>query len=319
MNITGAGDYGTLAALVSQSATIRSQLTTAQQQVATGLRDTSYAGLGAGARVSLDLRPQIAHEEAYQRNIGAASGRLDTVQTALKAITDIAANVYAQLGTLNGINQSDPASVAALARGGLEQVASLLNSKIGNVYVFAGEDTGTPPIAYMSAAALVPALLAGSTGAPFSATLGTTVPTAEVAEGQRVPVGIIANRNTSVTSVAPTTGSYMRDILTSLARLTTITNGATLHPDVAAARTPLTNAISSIAQEAGALGNAQNQLQTSRDRSALRVIALNTQLSDAEDVDVAATLTKVTSLQTALQASYQIIASTKNLSLANFL
>lgn len=319
MNITTTGDYGTLATLLNQSASVRNQLALVQQQAATGLRDTRYAGLGAGARVSLDLRPQVAHQEGYQRNIDAAAGRVGLTQTALKSIADIASDLFAQLGTLNGINPTDPASVAALARNGLEQVANLLNTKVGNVYVFAGEDTATPPVPDTRATTLVPALLGGTTGAPFSSTIGTAAPTVEVGEGERVSIGLIANRNTSVASVAPTTGSYMRDILTSLARLTTITNGPALQSDVAAARTPLTNAITSIALEAGALGNAQNQLQTRRAQSAQTVIALNTQLSNAEDVDLADTLTRVNSLQAALQASYQIIAGFKNLSLANYL
>lgn len=319
MNISTSSDYGTLQTLLNQSSSVRNQLAFAQQQAATGLRDTSYSGLGTGPRVSLDLRPQLAHEQAWQNNIDAAAGRLGTAQSSLKSITDIASSLFAQLGNLNGINPSDPASVAALARNGLEQVANLLNTKVGNVYVFAGDDTGNPPIPNPTAASLIPALLAGPTGAPFSTTIGTTPTTVEVGEGERIPVGLIANRNTAVVSVAPTTGSYLRDILTSLARLSTITNGPTLQADVAAARTPLTNAIGSIALEAGVLGNAQNLLQSRHEQSVQTVITLNTQLSNAEDVDLAATLTRVASLQTGLQASYQIIAKFKDLSLANYL
>lgn len=317
--VGGASDYGTLQTLLNQSAAVRSELSVAQQQVATGLRDTSYAGLGDTARISLDLRPQVGHEQKYQSNIDAAAGRIGSAQTALTAITAVASDLFAQLGILNGINPSDPPSVAARALAGLEQVANLLNTKVGNVYVFAGDDTGNPPIPNPTAAALVPALLGGTTGAPFSTTIGTTSATVEVGEGERIPIGLIANRNTHVVSTAPTTGSYLRDILTSLARLSTVTNGPTLQADVAAARTPLTNGISSIALEAGALGNAQNLLQSRRDQSVATVISLNSQLSNAEDVDLAATLTRVASLQTALQASYQIIGKFKDLSLANYL
>ncbi len=318
-SVGSASDYGTLQTLLNQSASVRDQLAAAQQQAATGLRGTSYAGLGDTARISLDLRPQVAHEQKFQANIDAASGRIASAQTSLTAITAVASDLFAQLGTLNGINPSDPPSVAARARAGLEQVANLLNTKVGNVYIFAGDDTGNPPIPDPSAAALIPALLGGTTGAPFSSTIGTTATTVEVGEGERIPIGLIANTNTHVVSVAPTTGSYMRDILTSLAKLSTITAGSTLQADVAAARTPLTNGISSIALEAGALGNAQNLLQSRHDQSAATVVTLNSQLSDAEDVDLAATLTRVTSLQTALQASYQIIAKFKDLSLANYL
>ncbi len=319
MNIPPAGDYGTLQTLLNQSSSVRNQLSAAQQQVATGLRDTTYSGLGFGARVSLDLRPQVAHEQAYQSNIDAAAGRLATAQSALRSIGSIASDLFAQLGNLNGINPTDAASVASRARNGLEQVANLLNAKVGNVYVFAGNDTANPPIPDTSAGSLVPALLGGTTGAPFSTTIGTAPTTVEVGEGERIPVSVIANRNTYVTSVAPTTGSYLRDILTSLARLSSITDGPTLKADAAAARTPLTNGITSIALEEGELGNAQNLLQSRRDQSVQTVITLNTQLSNAEDVDLAATLTRVSSLQTSLQASYQIIAKFKDLSLANYL
>jgi flagellin-like hook-associated protein FlgL len=42
-------------------------------------------------------------------------------------------------------------------------------------------------------------------------------------------------------------------------------------------------------------------------------------LSSVEDVDVAAALTKAAGLQTQLQASYQIIAGSRQLTLASFL
>lgn len=47
--------------------------------------------------------------------------------------------------------------------------------------------------------------------------------------------------------------------------------------------------------------------------------ALTAQVSGAEDVDLAATLTKVSALQTQLQASYKLMSEVKGMSLAQYL
>lgn len=320
MMSTVPGDYGQLMQLLGHSAGIRRQLTQANEQAATGRIAETYAGLGAGARVSLDLRPQIAHQEAWQGNIASASGRLGVTQDALKSIGQIASDLQARTNALNGLNPSEAESVAALAQQGLERVAQLLNTKVGDVYVFAGQDTGTPPVPDTSLAALTAALLGSDTAAaPFSSTLGTEPPTIEVGEGERVAVGLIANRNTLAVSPTPTTGSYMRDILRGLATLTTVANGPGLAATAADTRTRLGGALRTLGLEAGALGNMQAGLTARQAQSEATVLALRAQVSGSEDVDLAAALTRVSALQTQLQASYQIIAGARDLTLSRYL
>ena len=168
---------------------------------------------------------------------------------------------------------------------------------------------------------LANALLANPpTTAPFSATIGTAVPEVEVGEGQRVQVGLLANANTLAVSQAPTTGSYMRDIMTSLATLSQLTpttpNVSTV---TATVRAQLNSAITAMSTETGALGDVQQSLTARQTALQDTNTALTQQVSNVEDVDVAATITKANQLQTQLQASYQIIAGTTNLSLANYL
>ena len=318
--ITSPGDYGPLLRLLSHSADVRRQLTQASGQAATGRIAETYAGLGAGARVSLDLRPQLAHQQVWQGNIAGVSGRLEVTQDALKSIGQIASDLYARTNTLNGLNPSDTQNVAVLARQGLERVAQLLNTKVGDVYVFAGQDTATPPVPDTSPAVLTAALLASDTAtSPFSATLGALPPTIEVGEGERVAVGLIANRNTLAVSPAPTTGSYIRDIMRGLATLTTITSGPGLAATAADTRTRLSGALITLGMEAGGLGNVQAGLAARQVQSEATVLALRTQVSGAEDVDLAAALTRVSALQTQLQASYQILAGVRDLTLSRYL
>ena len=315
--ITG---YGLLQALSQDSAAIQGGLSVATQQAATGKVSPTYAGLGAAARVSLDLRPQIAHQQAWAANIDSATARLGVTQSALSAIGTIAANFYAKLPGLNGLTPGAADGVASQARGALEQVAQLLNSKAGDAYVFAGQDSANPPVPDTTAATLVPALLSATPGtAPFSATLGTEVPTVEAGEGQRQPVGVLANANTLAVSAPPTTGSYMRDVLRSLAALTTAQDGPGLQPLVADTRSRLESAIAASSQEAGALGTVQAGLAARKTGLGEVQAALTAQVSGVEDVDLAATAVRVQALQTGLQASYQLIAGAKGLNLAQYL
>ncbi len=311
--------YGLLGTLSQDSSAIQSQLSVATQQAATGKVSDTYAGLGAAARVSLDLRPQIAHQTAWSANIDAVSARLSVTQSALTAINKVAADFFAKIPGLNGLTPGAGAAVAAQARTALEQVAGLLNSKVGDTYVFAGQDTANPPVPNPSAAALIPALLTGTPPAPFSATIGTAVPTVEVGEGQQVQVGVLANANTLSVSAAPTSGSYMRDIMTALATLATTTDGPGLPAVAASVGSQLNSAITASSAEAGSLGNRQAELATRKSQLTATQAALTAQVSGAEDVDLAATVTRVTALQTQLQASYHLLAAQKGMSLAQYL
>lgn len=308
-----------LAHLTDNSALVRQQLAAALEQQSTGKVSDTYAGLGSAVRTSVDLRPSLQHSEVWQRNVDTATSRLDVTQTVLKRIGTIAADFYAQTNNINDVNGVGVASLAANAKVALEQVSQLLNTRDGNTYVFAGQNPDTPPLPSTDAATVGAAVLASDTAtAPFAA-LGTAVPQVEVGEGQTVSVGLLANRNTLAVSDAPTTGSFMRDLLRGLATLSTLTSSTATLAVGADTRARLGSVVKALATETGVLGSVQADLVARKDTLAATQTALARQVSNVEDVDLAATLTRVSSLQTQLQASYQVIAGVKSLSLANFI
>ena len=313
-------DYTFLSRLVSNTTTLRDQIDQTQEQISTGYVSDQFSGLGSQARTSLSLTPAIAHQTAWSHNIDAAQGRLDVTQTALTSLSSIASTFFAQINTYN---PSDPASTQILAQSAsqaLQQAGDLLNSQSGDVYVFAGQDTDHPPLPNTDPAALAAGLTFPATGsAPFSGSIGTAVPTIEVGSGQTVKVGLLADQNTLTTSTGTTTGSYTRDILTALAKLAGLSTSSSPSTDVTTARGLLTSGISALASETGSLGNIQSDLTQRQTHLSSVTLALKTQLSSAQDVDAAAAITKASTLQTQLQASYQIIANARSLSLANYL
>jgi flagellar hook-associated protein 3 FlgL len=350
-------DYGMLTSIIADNAAIKTRLDQLTTQISSGMVGNTYAGLGANAAVSLNLSPQIATLQTWQNNINAASGTMQVAQTAMTQLQQIAANFLSQTSNLEGFNASQVDSVAASAQQALVQVAELLNSQDGNTFVFSGIDGGNPPVPdpdsiltsgfYTQISAQVAQL--GTQGAavttanvtavassnnpgtsPFSAYLSqpaTTLqaPAIQVGQGQSATVGLLASANSpSVASTgAATTGSYMRDLMMALATIGSMTSSQTGDSDfttlVQSVNATLTGAIGAMGEDAGVLGNIQTDLTASQTTMAATATVLTTQVGNVQDVDVAQAMTDLTLVQTQLQASYQIIASTSGLSLAKFL
>lgn len=345
-------NWGVLGRLIGDAGQARARLDRLTEQASSGRVADTYAGLGAaGARTSLDLRPQLGHVAAAQAGIDAASGRMDVSQTALKAIAAVADQFRAKAASLSGTNAGSVALVAADARSALQQVAGLLNTRNGDAYVFAGTDSANPPVPgdilasgmVSGIAAAVSGLANGDAAAviaatrsaaasdapgvtPFSAALlsgAAARPTIE-AEGAPVPVGLLANANAAAVSAGPsTTGSAVRDLLRGLATLAGLgdaqAGAAGFDALVRDANATLADASGALATDAGVLGDTQNRLADTRARLGDTATALTKQVSGVEDADMASTLSELSAVQTRLQASYKLIAGEKAMSLADYL
>ena len=352
------GGYGLLQTLVADSANVSQRLGQLTQQASTGFLSNTYSGLGAGASTSLNLNPEIANLQTWQNNISAATGPMGVTQATMTQLQQIAANFYADMPNLNGINPSEVDSVATSAQDALKEVAGLLDTQDGGTYVFGGADSANPPVPdpsgilasgfYTQIATAVgslggagaPATAAATLGiassnaagtSPFSAymsqpasTLQAQIPTVQTGEGQGTPIGLLASANTAIASTgSSTTGSYMRDLMRSLATLgslsSTQVNDAGFAGLVADTTSSLQGAISAMAGDTGVLGNRQAALTATQTNLADTQTALTTQVGTAQDANMAQTLSDITQTQTQLEASYQVIAGVSGLSLAKLL
>lgn len=355
--IAGAsGGYGVLTRLIADSAGVRRRFNALTQQAGSGLISSTYAGLGGGGAASLSLRPRITALKTWRDNINAAAGKAQVTQVAMTRVQGIAADLVARLTGLNGINLSTVDTMAANARAALTEMGHLLNSQYAGAHVFAGEDTANPPVpspeqltrsgfftqiaaavgtlstAGAAAAAAATLAAAGSNAAgtsPFSDFLsrpaGTFAPPAvATGEGRSETVGLLASANTSVPSTGgSTTGSYMRDLMRALATVGSLNSGQMNDPGFAAlvadTRDSVSGAVSAMAADAGVLGEKQSTLKAEQTRLEDMTTVLSARVSEAEDVDMAATLSELSLTQTRLQASYQLISAANGLSLMKFL
>ncbi len=350
------GNYSTLAEiLISSSANSRAQLTTLEEQSASGYVAQTYGGLGAASNTVFSLSPQISQIAAYQSNINSATTNMSATQTALTQIASIAQTFYADLPNINNTSSNEITSIAANAQQALSQIGSLLDSTNGGEYIFSGQDSANPPVANPNAitssgmfsqistavgnlgtlggagvmSAALTAAASNATGTTiFSNYLsqpGQTSPTSvQVGDHQWVQSGVLANSNTLTTSTgANTTGSYMRDIIASLSVLGSLNasqaNDGGLSDLVSGLHSTLSGAIGAIGTEQGVLGDSQTNLQTLGTNYTTLSTTLGTQVSNVQDVNMAAVSTQLQSVQTQLTASYQLIANIKSLSLTAYI
>lgn len=347
---------GLLGVLIARGTIVRQKLDQTNAQAGSGRVAETFSGLGGSAALTLDLRPRLTSIDAWRGNIDAAATRMQVARTALTGIEGAASDLRARLSSLNGINPVSVDAIAAEARQALVRVGDLLNSQAAGAYVFAGEDSGNPPVpnadailssgfytqiqtevaalstngATVTAAATLAIAASNAPGtSPFSAYLSQpaaslSVPVTEIGPGQRVRVGLPASANGAVVSVgSSTTGSHMRDLMRALATVGSLSSTQANDPElpglVADLRDSLTGAIDALNTDVGALGDIEAGLGKTRTRLGETEVALTAQISGIEDVDMAATLSRLSRLESQLQVSYRLISGSNNLSLVKFL
>lgn len=351
-SIYGPTTFGMMTQVVGNTASIKQQLDTLTEQSSSGLVSTTYAGLGNHAPLSLDLNAEIAQNGTWQSNIQAASASLNVAQSALSQIGTIASGISSQLLDLNGGNVE---VVAAQARDALTQIAGLLDTQSGDSYVFAGQDSANPPVPdpsaitssnfYTAISTAVAGLSSNGAAAteaqtlaiasagpggvsPFSATLTASNQRSQVQVGtdQTVTFGILADQN--ATAVSPgtgstSTGSYIRDIMRSLATIGSLSSAQSSDPNFATlvqnTSSSLQSAVQTLNSDSGIMGDTQSNLTAMQSTLSDTSTAMSTQVNNLQSVDMASVASQLSEVQTQLQASYKIISELSSLSLVNFL
>jgi flagellin-like hook-associated protein FlgL len=270
--------YAFTSRLIDRGLSVKARMDELTTQVATGRIGDGYGDLKGGARLSVDIRAELARRETFSRQIDLAGARLETMQTTMARIGALAQDVAAKALTMVTTGSNSVDAVAEQARMALREVASLMNTQGGGAYLFAGTDAANAPMPnadtiltsgfFLQIEAEVATLAVGNgatvlantltTAAsnaagttPFSTFLSNPMPAGGLDEprlsipaddGTRVTYGLRANANGAAVSpgTPPTTGSFVRDVLRGLAVLASFTNTSTgIKPDFAQVTTEI--------------------------------------------------------------------------------
>jgi flagellar hook-associated protein 3 FlgL len=333
---------------------MNTQLNTLTAEASSGLKVNPAGSMGNDAALLYNLQMQADQQNTLQTTATNAGSQLGAAQDAL---TSIASAVQSIASASLGINASTQgATVATQATSTMSQILDLLNTQYDGNALFAGDATSSPPMQSINAAGGPLAAVNAVLNAAVTANGGQPLTSANVQSLLTGPNGlssIFNNTNSnpalnynSAFYAAPDDGkptqvligqnqtlSYsvkgnqpaFTGLMQGLSMLTLLGAPSTQLDDTAKSAI-LTQAGSLISQaqnelttQQGQLGSVQAQLQQVATAQQTAASNTNQQISTLEGADQTAVATQLSTLQTQLQASYQVTADLSQLTLSHYL
>jgi flagellin-like hook-associated protein FlgL len=125
----------------------RTRLDDLQRQLATGQKSTTYSGLGVDRGLAVSLNAQLQAIGGFDEAIKQISTRLSIVQTTLGRMSDVGRDL--KTATSTAPFDPDTAGQTTLqktASSDLGELLGLLNTQVGDQYVFSGRDSDKPAV-----------------------------------------------------------------------------------------------------------------------------------------------------------------------------
>jgi len=287
-------------------------LNTTQEQIASGVNATTYAGFGNQAQVLTATLAANARNGAYTTATNLASTQVSIQDTQLTSLSSLAAQL--QQAVSESVANNNASNLMTQAQNIFEQAQNILNTKDANGdYIYSGGKTDTPPVTVNSLSALQ--ALPSVAGAFANGNLQKSV---EVADGTNVTYGVTAS------NVATGLMQALKDIadfdagatgnLNAASSLTSAQNSF-LTGEISAANTVNANLNSATA----ANGYVANQLTDALAQQSQMDALYKGFASSIQDTNMAQAATQLSLKQTQLQAALQVTAGLNHLSLLNYL
>jgi flagellar hook-associated protein 3 FlgL len=127
---------------------LNNQLTNLSTQLATGEKSTTYAGMGINEGFAVAARQQLSNISAFGNTITNVGTTIDAENTALQSLTSIATAVQGDASTTpQTLNSTGQTIGQTNAQSELVSMVGILNTQVGNSFIFSGSATNTPSVA----------------------------------------------------------------------------------------------------------------------------------------------------------------------------
>jgi len=213
------GVSGRTSFLGSSILNIKSQLDALTEQLASGKKSTTYAGLGVDSGTATGLRAQISAIAGYANTGTLLDTRINVANLSLQGISDAGSQVKgAAAGATLTLDSNGQTAGQATAMASFTQVIALLNTEVGGRYMFSGRATDSP------ATVSADVILNGS---------GTQAGLKQIIDERAQADGTTGLGRTVITSSSPTSVTIGEDVAGSpfglkLSAITTTSAGATV-------------------------------------------------------------------------------------------
>lgn len=145
--MTISGVTSNIAPLIQSALDITKQLDTLQQQLSTGQKADTYAGLGSQSGIAVGLNAQLAAISSFDDTIAGVGTNISLQQSVLQQIASTGSAVQAATVqpkfVIDGTGQT---TAQKTAQDQLSLILSLLNTQGGNGYLFSGSALNQPSV-----------------------------------------------------------------------------------------------------------------------------------------------------------------------------
>lgn len=141
------GISGQTSPAIQQLVDMRSQFDNLQQQLSTGQKSQTFAGLGIDRGVTVTVNAQLSAIDGYDNTIDNVTNSINLMNLSISRMTDITTAIKSSIAQANTTNSPDAVSAAQqTAQSSLDELLGLLNTQDGSTYLFSGKATNTPAV-----------------------------------------------------------------------------------------------------------------------------------------------------------------------------
>jgi flagellar hook-associated protein 3 FlgL len=295
--IARTGDVAQSNRLNSHLQNTQNHMRETQVAIATGKRAQRYSEIASETGLLLHARNSQRHAAAFVATNTTTTDRINTMDTALGNVLDIAERARTLL-----IQRLDPSLGGDVPLDSeidsmLQEVAAQLNKRLGDRYLFAGSRTDTAPV-------------------ELPDTINGPADLADIYRGDDVRLTVRAAEGVEISYGIPASDAF--DLLNVLATV----KEAHLAGDTAglqASVDTLGGAVSSLTGLRGDLGARATRLEAITQTHQASAAYLAETVSRIEDTDLSSAMTSLAKDQAAIEAAYLTISRISSLSLADYL
>jgi flagellar hook-associated protein 3 FlgL len=256
----------------------------------------------------LSFQGEVANAERWSGNASLASDRVQAMYSAVGNMIDLANTLKSSIATAMSGTTSDTtaASLQQTAQDALSDLAGAMNVQLDGRYLFSGSATNAAPVDLSGYPATTP---------PSAGTVDTSY---YQGDGQLAAISVSAE-NKITYGVTGDTGGF-EAVLRAAAIAASAAASDPIDTDALSDAYDLVGtAISKLGTLQEGLSNTANRLTAAKASQDSYSDYLQSMVSDIKNVDAAAVMTRVTELQTQLEASYSAVSGILKLRLTDYL
>jgi flagellar hook-associated protein 3 FlgL len=127
---------------------INNQLTNLSTELSSGVKSTNYAGMGVNEGFAIAARSQLANISAFTDTMTNVNTIISSANTALQSLSATSGQVQsAAAATPQNLTSSGQTIGQQNAASDLSALVGILNTQVGNRYIFSGTAINTPAVA----------------------------------------------------------------------------------------------------------------------------------------------------------------------------